>query len=140
MPGTPIGFESKEKERPVLARPVQFAKSLTPHSIQAIKDVSQMHQLISPAILYLGTPVVLVSTVNENGSYNLAPMSSAFLLGWLVHPVAAISIYNFMVAYYAVTSKGVRPANEFGASRGPIAPQPRSPARRGLSDRLSHRR
>ena len=34
-----------------------------------------MHQSITPAILYLGTPVVLVSTVNENGSYNLAPMS-----------------------------------------------------------------
>jgi flavin reductase (DIM6/NTAB) family NADH-FMN oxidoreductase RutF len=41
-----------------------------------------MHQSISPAILYLGTPVVLVSTVNENCSYNLAPMSSAFWLGW----------------------------------------------------------
>ena len=41
-----------------------------------------MHQSISPAILYLGTPVVLVSTVNENGSDNLAPMSSAFWLGW----------------------------------------------------------
>jgi flavin reductase (DIM6/NTAB) family NADH-FMN oxidoreductase RutF len=41
-----------------------------------------MHQSISPAILYLGTPVVLVSTVNENGTYNLAPMSSAFWLGW----------------------------------------------------------
>jgi flavin reductase (DIM6/NTAB) family NADH-FMN oxidoreductase RutF len=41
-----------------------------------------MHQSITPAILYLGTPVVLVSTVNENGSYNLAPMSSAFWLGW----------------------------------------------------------
>jgi len=41
-----------------------------------------MHQTITPAILYLGTPVVLVSTVNENGSYNLAPMSSAFWLGW----------------------------------------------------------
>ena len=41
-----------------------------------------MHQPITPAILYLGTPVVLVSTVNENGTYNLAPMSSAFWLGW----------------------------------------------------------
>nr|WP_216821050.1 flavin reductase family protein [Singulisphaera sp. GP187] len=37
---------------------------------------------ITPSILYLGTPVVLVSTVNEDGSYNLAPMSSAFWLGW----------------------------------------------------------
>ncbi len=40
---------------------------------------------ISPAnssILYFGTPVVLISSVNEDGSYNLAPMSSAFWLGW----------------------------------------------------------
>lgn len=41
-----------------------------------------MHTTIEPAILYLGTPVVLISTVNEDGSYNLAPMSSAFWLGW----------------------------------------------------------
>lgn len=31
---------------------------------------------------YLGTPVVLISTVNEDGTYNIAPMSSAFWLGW----------------------------------------------------------
>jgi flavin reductase (DIM6/NTAB) family NADH-FMN oxidoreductase RutF len=41
-----------------------------------------MHISSEPAILYLGTPVVLISTVNEDGSYNLAPMSSAFWLGW----------------------------------------------------------
>ncbi len=41
-----------------------------------------MHVTSEPAILYLGTPVVLISTVNEDGSYNLAPMSSAFWLGW----------------------------------------------------------
>ncbi|MFT6581788.1 MAG: flavin reductase (DIM6/NTAB) family NADH-FMN oxidoreductase RutF [Alphaproteobacteria bacterium] len=29
---------------------------------------------IDPAILYWGTPVVLVSTVNEDGAPNLAPM------------------------------------------------------------------
>jgi flavin reductase (DIM6/NTAB) family NADH-FMN oxidoreductase RutF len=37
---------------------------------------------VEPAILYFGTPVVLISTVNEDGSSNLAPMSSAFWLGW----------------------------------------------------------
>jgi flavin reductase (DIM6/NTAB) family NADH-FMN oxidoreductase RutF len=37
---------------------------------------------IEPAILYLGTPVVLIGTCNEDGSYNLAPMSSAWWLGW----------------------------------------------------------
>ena len=41
-----------------------------------------MHVSVTPAILYLGTPVVLNSTVNEDGSYNLAPISSAIWLGW----------------------------------------------------------
>lgn len=41
-----------------------------------------MHSAIEPSILYLGTPVVLISTLNEEGTYNLAPMSSAFWLGW----------------------------------------------------------
>ena len=41
-----------------------------------------MHKIIEPGILYFGTPVVLISTINEDGTYNLAPMSSAFWLGW----------------------------------------------------------
>jgi len=41
-----------------------------------------MHVSSEPAILYFGTPVVLISTVNEDGTPNLAPMSSAFWLGW----------------------------------------------------------
>ncbi len=40
-----------------------------------------MHRTSEPAILYFGTPVVLISTVNDDGSYNLAPMSSAWWLG-----------------------------------------------------------
>ncbi len=36
----------------------------------------------NPAILYFGTPVVLVSSLNTDGSANLAPMSSAWWLGW----------------------------------------------------------
>jgi flavin reductase (DIM6/NTAB) family NADH-FMN oxidoreductase RutF len=40
-----------------------------------------MHQVTQPAILYFGTPVVLISTVNEDGTANLAPMSSAWWLG-----------------------------------------------------------
>ena len=46
------------------------------------QNLSREHKSIEPAILYLGTPVVLNSTVNEDGSYNLAPISSAFWLGW----------------------------------------------------------
>ena len=40
-----------------------------------------MHATIDPAILYFGTPVVLVSTLNPDGTPNLAPMSSAWWLG-----------------------------------------------------------
>jgi flavin reductase (DIM6/NTAB) family NADH-FMN oxidoreductase RutF len=40
------------------------------------------HRTGEPPILYFGTPVVLISTVNEDDSVNLAPMSSAFWLGW----------------------------------------------------------
>lgn len=40
-----------------------------------------MHEVIDPAILYFGTPVVLVSSTNPDGSANLAPMSSAWWLG-----------------------------------------------------------
>jgi flavin reductase (DIM6/NTAB) family NADH-FMN oxidoreductase RutF len=41
-----------------------------------------MHVTSESPILYFGTPVVLISTVNEDGSVNLAPMSSAWWLGW----------------------------------------------------------
>lgn len=39
------------------------------------------HSQIDPAILYWGTPVVLISTTNEDGTPNVGPMSSAF---WLI--------------------------------------------------------
>ncbi len=41
-----------------------------------------MHISVEPSILYFGTPVVLLSTRNEDGSANLAPMSSVWWLGW----------------------------------------------------------
>jgi flavin reductase (DIM6/NTAB) family NADH-FMN oxidoreductase RutF len=37
---------------------------------------------IDPAILYFGTPVVLIGSTNDDGSSNLAPMSSAWWVGW----------------------------------------------------------
>jgi flavin reductase (DIM6/NTAB) family NADH-FMN oxidoreductase RutF len=40
-----------------------------------------MHKITDPAILYFGTPVVLISTLNPDGRPNLAPMSSAWWLG-----------------------------------------------------------
>ena len=41
-----------------------------------------MHKTIEPTILYFGTPVALISSLNEDGSPNIAPMSSAWWLGW----------------------------------------------------------
>lgn len=41
-----------------------------------------MHRTSEPSILYFGTPVVLITSENDDGSYNLAPISSAFWLGW----------------------------------------------------------
>ncbi len=41
-----------------------------------------MHRIIEPGVLYFGTPVVVIGTVNPGGGFNLAPMSSAFWLGW----------------------------------------------------------
>jgi len=40
-----------------------------------------MHSTISPAILYCGSIVVMISTENENGTVNLNVMSSAWWLG-----------------------------------------------------------
>ncbi|MGY0058846.1 flavin reductase family protein [Streptomyces sp. LZ34] len=42
------------------------------------------HKAIEPSILYFGTPVVLLSTENQDGSFNLAPISSAWALGHTV--------------------------------------------------------
>jgi flavin reductase (DIM6/NTAB) family NADH-FMN oxidoreductase RutF len=41
-----------------------------------------MHISVAPSILYFGTPVVLISTRNLDGTTNVAPMSSAWWLGW----------------------------------------------------------
>jgi flavin reductase (DIM6/NTAB) family NADH-FMN oxidoreductase RutF len=41
-----------------------------------------MHKTIEPTILYFGTPVALISTLNEDSTPNIAPMSSAWWLGW----------------------------------------------------------
>jgi flavin reductase (DIM6/NTAB) family NADH-FMN oxidoreductase RutF len=46
-----------------------------------LNEAIMTHVAIDPAILYFGTPVVLVSTLNEDGTANLAPMSSAWWLG-----------------------------------------------------------
>ncbi|KAI0485134.1 hypothetical protein GGR56DRAFT_681245 [Xylariaceae sp. FL0804] len=50
---------------------------------QVTMDRPESHSIISPAILYWGTPVVLITTLNDDdgGSSNISPMSSAWWLG-----------------------------------------------------------
>ena len=40
-----------------------------------------MKRELNPKMLYFGTPVVLISSLNEDGSTNIAPMSSAWWVG-----------------------------------------------------------
>jgi flavin reductase (DIM6/NTAB) family NADH-FMN oxidoreductase RutF len=46
-----------------------------------IPTITAPHVPVAPKILYFGTPVVLISTENPDGSSNLAPISSAWALG-----------------------------------------------------------
>jgi flavin reductase (DIM6/NTAB) family NADH-FMN oxidoreductase RutF len=46
-----------------------------------METLERSHVVTDPAILYFGTPVVLLSTVNPDGSPNLAPISSVYWLG-----------------------------------------------------------
>ncbi|HEY4288520.1 MAG TPA: flavin reductase family protein [Puia sp.] len=38
--------------------------------------------MINPSILYFGTPVALITTVDATGNVNIGPMSSVWALGW----------------------------------------------------------
>ncbi|MBC8640828.1 flavin reductase family protein [Caballeronia sp. EK] len=42
----------------------------------------RIFRTIEPKILYFGTPVALISSLNEDATTNLAPMSSFWALGW----------------------------------------------------------
>jgi len=61
---------------------VSSARTVGEMNPQADEEPREPHISVEPAILYFGTPVVLISTLNEDGSANIAPMSSAFWLGW----------------------------------------------------------
>jgi flavin reductase (DIM6/NTAB) family NADH-FMN oxidoreductase RutF len=50
-------------------------------NVAFLGSVFMNHVNIEPSILYFGTPVVLLSTENQDGTFNLAPMSSAWALG-----------------------------------------------------------
>ncbi|AXC14091.1 hypothetical protein ACPOL_4829 [Acidisarcina polymorpha] len=47
-----------------------------------LPQTQYMNIPVEPSILYFGAPVVLISTLNEDATLNVAPMSSAWWLGW----------------------------------------------------------
>jgi hypothetical protein len=49
---------------------------------EAAYKTTMEFKTIEPKILYFGTPVALISSLNEDGTTNLAPMSSFWALGW----------------------------------------------------------
>ena len=51
------------------------------HTLIKERRRQTQHTVVDPAILYFGTPVVLVSSMNPDDTPNLAPMSSAWWLG-----------------------------------------------------------
>ncbi|MEK4061500.1 MULTISPECIES: flavin reductase family protein [Paenibacillus] len=48
-----------------------------------MNNTNQMPQteVITPKILYYGTPVILLNTLNEDGTVNISPISSSWALG-----------------------------------------------------------
>jgi len=48
----------------------------------------ETHRVITPSILYFGTPVEVLSTENADGTANLAPMSSA----WALHDIFLLGL------------------------------------------------
>ncbi|MCV9951984.1 flavin reductase family protein [Paenibacillus polymyxa] len=51
-----------------------------------INQINQMNyspsiKTITPSILYYGTPVILLNTLNEDGTTNISPISSSWALG-----------------------------------------------------------
>jgi flavin reductase (DIM6/NTAB) family NADH-FMN oxidoreductase RutF len=61
--------------------PLFFNLSISYTLVLLLGIILKMHQTISPAIFYWGTPVALITTENEDGTFNICPMSSAWWLG-----------------------------------------------------------
>ena len=57
-------------------------KSRKYNSRHAECALAEQFKTIEPKILYFGTPVALITSLNEDGFTNLAPISSFWALGW----------------------------------------------------------
>jgi len=65
-----------------LKHPKLGASNLNFMMTEKIKNCEIDFKAITPIILYFGNPVAIVSSVNPDGSPNLAPISTFWELGW----------------------------------------------------------
>jgi flavin reductase (DIM6/NTAB) family NADH-FMN oxidoreductase RutF len=76
----------------VVARAARRRGTAGPHATTvlpvALQGVLPASQVVNPTVLYVGTPVVLISTRNADGTSNLAPFSSL----WLLNRAAVLGI------------------------------------------------
>ena len=49
-------------------------------SSSVLNDAIPSHRVIEPPVLYFGTPVALITTLNPDGTPNISPLSSAWAL------------------------------------------------------------
>jgi flavin reductase (DIM6/NTAB) family NADH-FMN oxidoreductase RutF len=69
------------------ARTIQCGVKHQPTTVEAMgvrASSEAAHLVVEPSILYFGTPVALIGSLNEDDTPNLAPMSSAWALGYSV--------------------------------------------------------
>jgi flavin reductase (DIM6/NTAB) family NADH-FMN oxidoreductase RutF len=81
IPNEPLTYcdqEAGQRHGPAATSRLTYTRPGFPTSSTSAEDPSI---IIEPAILYFGTPVVLNSTLNEDGSANLAPISCVWWLG-----------------------------------------------------------
>jgi hypothetical protein len=68
-----IQEQKQTRKKVVVHEPERQKKSYT---------TEQKFRITEPKFLYFGTPVALLSSLNEDGSTDLAPISSVWAPGW----------------------------------------------------------
>jgi flavin reductase (DIM6/NTAB) family NADH-FMN oxidoreductase RutF len=63
---------------------VVYNQEATLQKMRRFSYMKRHHMTIQPKILYYGTPVVLLTTLNEDGTSNISPLSSSWALGHTV--------------------------------------------------------
>src|SRR4029078_6486018 len=69
------------------ARTIQCGVKYPPTTVGAMSvgvSSEAARLVVEPSILYFGTPVALIGSLNEDDTPNLAPMSSAWALGYML--------------------------------------------------------